>query len=209
MNQTQNVIKHLHQACFGAPSCAQNPVFELMSFELLPNTDNMPLMGDIPTIKGSVSSRQNCLEVTFTLTNIPTTLEVAAFDGANTRHSDYLWEQNCLEIFVGDTNTHYYEVNASVDGRFAVYEFDSYRHPASLPPQKSTDITFQWHKVQIGSELVYQFSLAFLATSKFKVQEITRINPCAILYADHHPIFYAIHHATPPDFHHKAYWVKF
>ena len=110
---------------------------------------------------------------------------------------------------MGDTNAHYYEVNASVDGRFAVYEFDSYRHPASLPPQKSTDITFQWHKVQIGSELVYQFSLAFLATSKFKVQEITRINPCAILYADNHPIFYAIHHATPPDFHHKAYWVKF
>ncbi|OXL27162.1 hypothetical protein [Psychrobacter sp. DAB_AL32B] len=73
--------------------------------------------------------------------------------------TDYLWEQTCLEYFftgkliVNDrsinsdclinndntANTHettaYVEINASPDGRYAMYQFKSYRNPATLPPK--------------------------------------------------------------------------
>ena len=76
--------------------------------------------------------------------------------------ADYLWEQTCLECFlagglitdrlinnsvsINDVNeigidgadanktSAYIEVNASPDGRYALYEFTSYRNPATLPP---------------------------------------------------------------------------
>ncbi|MBR5494813.1 MAG: hypothetical protein IKV71_04135, partial [Psychrobacter sp.] len=76
--------------------------------------------------------------------------------------ADYLWEQTCLECFlagglinsrlinnsasINDINeigidgvdanktSAYIEVNASPDGRYALYEFESYRNPATLPP---------------------------------------------------------------------------
>ncbi len=69
--------------------------------------------------------------------------------------SDYLWEHTCLECFLGTaqygastvnanhadasrvkTDTAYIEINASPSGRYAVYRFDSYRSPATLPPPR-------------------------------------------------------------------------
>ena len=76
---------------------------------------------------------------------------------------DYLWEQTCLECFLagaainstasinGDSlinrdsktdidnadinkTTAYIEINANPDGRYALYQFKSYRSPATLPP---------------------------------------------------------------------------
>ena len=66
--------------------------------------------------------------------------------------TDYLWEQTCLECFLAgrlvnkdrlinnnnttntDEITPYIELNASPDGRYALYQFKSYRNPATLPP---------------------------------------------------------------------------
>lgn len=66
--------------------------------------------------------------------------------------TDYLWEQTCLECFLAgrlvnkdllinknnttntDEVTNYIELNASPDGRYALYQFKSYRNPATLPP---------------------------------------------------------------------------
>lgn len=62
--------------------------------------------------------------------------------------ADYLWEQTCLECFLAgglinsavsidkdniQTNP-YMEINASPDGRDALYQFADYRKPATLPP---------------------------------------------------------------------------
>lgn len=62
--------------------------------------------------------------------------------------ADYLWEQTCLECFLAgelinstvtidkdniQTNP-YMEINASPDGRYALYQFADYRKPATLPP---------------------------------------------------------------------------
>lgn len=62
--------------------------------------------------------------------------------------ADYLWEQTCLECFLtgglinsavsinkNDIQTNpYMEINASPDGRYALYQFADYRKPATLPP---------------------------------------------------------------------------
>lgn len=54
--------------------------------------------------------------------------------------TDYLWEQTCLECFIGsrftdDGNTRgYVEINASPSGQYALYKFDNYRTPSTLPP---------------------------------------------------------------------------
>lgn len=53
---------------------------------------------------------------------------------------DYLWEQTCLECFLGNKvtgdnkTTSYIEINASPNGRYALYNFDDYRIPSTLPP---------------------------------------------------------------------------
>ena len=62
--------------------------------------------------------------------------------------ADYLWEQTCLECFlagelinsavsINENNNKtnpYMEINASPDGRYALYQFADYRKPATLPP---------------------------------------------------------------------------
>lgn len=56
--------------------------------------------------------------------------------------TDYLWERTCLECFISDANlvgelkptTNYIEINASPNGRYALYQFESYRQPDHLPP---------------------------------------------------------------------------
>ncbi|WP_201586409.1 DOMON domain-containing protein [Psychrobacter jeotgali] len=55
--------------------------------------------------------------------------------------TDYLWERTCLECFIaGDLldaqqPSSYIELNACPNGRYALYKFDNYRTPASLPPR--------------------------------------------------------------------------
>ncbi|MEJ6067831.1 hypothetical protein MT378_08795, partial [Psychrobacter sp. 16-Bac2893] len=65
---------------------------------------------------------------------------------------DYLWEQTCLECFLAGSlissrsedsdkspktnmTMSYIEINASPEGQYALYEFDSYRSPTTLPPR--------------------------------------------------------------------------
>ena len=79
--------------------------------------------------------------------------------------SDYLWEETCLECFItGSTinsnavtnyTTSYVEVNANPDGRYALYQFESYRNPATLPPTPlyqadgHTQASIEWtHKLK-------------------------------------------------------------
>ncbi|WP_296245827.1 MULTISPECIES: hypothetical protein [unclassified Psychrobacter] len=68
---------------------------------------------------------------------------------SNVGFVDYLWEQTCLECFLAgslitsavsihsadvDKTAPYIEINASPDGRYALYQFANYRSPATLPP---------------------------------------------------------------------------
>lgn len=68
------------------------------------------------------------------------------WDQAQVNFIDYLWEQTCLECFIAggsinnsdfiekNKSTGYIEINASPNGRYALYQFDDYRTPSTLPP---------------------------------------------------------------------------
>lgn len=58
------------------------------------------------------------------------------------RCTDYLWQQTCLECFISGhatttdchVNNGYIEINVSPSGSYALYQFDDYRQPKTLPP---------------------------------------------------------------------------
>ncbi|WP_201564814.1 hypothetical protein [Psychrobacter sp. CMS30] len=100
--------------------------------------------------------------ITLPLKSLAAQLDWPTWQPTQVGFADYLWEQTCLECFlagglitdrlinnsvsINDVNeigidgadanktSAYIEVNASPDGRYALYEFASYRHPATLPP---------------------------------------------------------------------------
>ncbi|WP_426222527.1 hypothetical protein [Psychrobacter sp. DWR1-2-3] len=100
--------------------------------------------------------------ITLPLKSLAAQLDWPTWQPTQVGFADYLWEQTCLECFlagglitdklinnsvsINDANeigidgadanktSAYIEVNASPDGRYALYEFESYRNPATLPP---------------------------------------------------------------------------
>jgi|GEM_PF-478178 len=100
--------------------------------------------------------------ITLPLKSLAAQLDWPTWQPTQVGFADYLWEQTCLECFlagglitdrlinnsvsINDVNeigidgvdanktSAYIEVNASPDGRYALYEFASYRNPATLPP---------------------------------------------------------------------------
>ena len=100
--------------------------------------------------------------ITLPLKSLAAQLDWPTWQPTQVGFADYLWEQTCLECFlagglitdrlidnsvsINDANeigidgvdankiSAYIEINASPDGRYALYEFTSYRNPATLPP---------------------------------------------------------------------------
>lgn len=81
----------------------------------------------------------------------------AKWQATNVCFTDFLWEQTCLECFISSESdkhsetTSYIEINASPNGHYALYQFESYRNPALLPPppllqpDKKTCAYVDWH----------------------------------------------------------------
>ncbi|MDN6276260.1 hypothetical protein [Psychrobacter sp.] len=94
---------------------------------------------------------------------------------------NYLWEETCLECFISghapphdDTNNDiapYIEINASPDGRYALYQFDSYRNPATLPPnplllkEQNTRASIDWSDCMHQSTKPHESGLDTLSPS--------------------------------------------
>lgn len=89
-----------------------------------------------------------CLQLTYQIT-LPTQslidqLNWPTWQSKQVGFADYLWEATCLECFVASHLSYkdgfdnsvapYVEINASPDGRYALYQFNGYRNPATLPP---------------------------------------------------------------------------
>lgn len=101
--------------------------------------------------------------VTLPLKSLAAQLDWPIWQPTQVGFVDYLWEQTCLECFLAGTlidsaasingdslinrdsktdinnadmnkTTAYIEINANPDGCYALYEFKSYRNPATLPP---------------------------------------------------------------------------
>jgi hypothetical protein len=174
--------------------------------------------------------------------------------------TDYLWEEICLECFIAGSEidnedivaihhpephkiplqqtTAYIEINASPDGRYALYQFESYRNPATLPPlplyetDGTTCASINWRNckeladisgenplsstptaVQTAFRYERSFSLPItqLPNQQYAVANmlIEQIHPCVILWFGKTDLYFASGHASPPDFHSRDYWPKF
>ena len=169
---------------------------------------------------------------------------------------DYLWGKTCLECFLAtsltnssskdsdeflnkDRATAYIEINASPNGQYALYEFDSYRSPATLPPTPlmqadgQTPAAIDWldashnQKPLIDSTMsahsTYNYQRSFRVplsslmtlTSLHEKADcshaaiIKYIHPCVILFFGETTLYFAPEHASPPDFHNRQYWTPF
>ena len=167
---------------------------------------------------------------------------------------DYLWEQTCLECFLAgflissnrsdnskkstDKNetTVYIEINASPNGQYALYEFDSYRSPATLPPKPlmqadgQTRAAIDWIDCSdtpkplidsiISAYKPYHYQRSFRVplgpltslhhNADYNQDAIIKyIHPCVILSFGDTALYFAPKHALPPDFHNRQYWASF
>lgn len=179
--------------------------------------------------------------------------------------TDSLWKETCLECFIAGSEvdgskinkedivachqtephkiplqqaTAYIEINASPDGRYAVYQFENYRNPSTLPPvplyetDETTRVSINWnnHKdltatsiesllsstptvVQTPAHYERSFSLPItqLQNQQYAIANmmIEQIHPCVILWFGKTDLYFASGHAYPPDFHNRDYWPKF
>ena len=163
--------------------------------------------------------------------------------------SDYLWEETCLECFIaGDSlierettesqqTASYIEINASPDGRYALYNFKSYRNPATLPPvplykdDGRTPVSIDWvnhtkpsisaaevsHNASVvmdkhcDYERVFTVPLDQLSNQQYAIQNlpIEQIHPCVILRFGETALYFASSHASPADFHNRHHWPTF
>lgn len=145
---------------------------------------------------------------------------------------DYLWQQTCLECFIAhkltdttdspesDAAAAYIEINASPDGRYALYQFDRYRYPSTLPPipllktDGHTRAHIYWTDTNnTFDEYERSFSVPLTQLSSLDVSinttTIEQINPCVILCFGDRALYFAPKHASPPDFHNRRYWSVF
>ncbi len=186
------------------------------------------------------------LQLTYHVT-LPSKTLAAQFDWpdwqqARVAFADYLWEESCLECFITgglignemgqiDHTNAYIEINASPDGRYALYKFENYRYPATLPPtplhqtHKHVLASLEWVEnieSPLGSEpsttsnlFSYQrrfgVCLTQLSNQRYAFNDtvIEYIHPCVILRFGQTTLFFASSHASPPDFHNRDYWQKF
>ena len=177
-------------------------------------------------------------------------LNWSVWQQAQVRFDDYLWEETCLECFIAgrlinDENltdaqkaTPYIEINANPDGRYALYQFASYRNPATLPPTPlyaadgQARASINWIN-NVKPTLRYVENPLFNDPSvankphhyerSFNVPVIQRsnkqytiantvieqIHPCVILWFGEIALYFAPNHASPPDFHNRSHWSRF
>ena len=159
---------------------------------------------------------------------------------------DYLWERTCLECFLAgylvssrsedsdkspktNMTMSYIEINASPEGQYALYEFDSYRSPTTLPPRPlmyadgQTRAAINWidgNNPKLLTHEPYHHQRSFRMpldslTSLNRKSDysndalIKYIHPCVILSFGEITLYFAPKHASPPDFHNSQYWTPF
>lgn len=120
--------------------------------------------------------------------------------------ADFLWEKTCLECFFDFGQEGYFELNFTPTGEYNLYRFDSYRMPDTMPPvwaQGKLDIV---NGINVDGYTVYHLSVQL---DDGIMDNLYNINPTAIIYHGDTPSFYAVRHASPPDFHNKDFWQEF
>lgn len=177
-------------------------------------------------------------------------LNWSVWQQAQVKFDDYLWEETCLECFIAgrlinDENltnaqkaTPYIEINANPDGRYALYQFESYRNPATLPPTPlhaadgQARASINWinnvkptlryvenplfNDPSVANkphhyERSFGVSMTQLPNQQYVIANtvIEQIHPCVILWFGETALYFASSHPSPPDFHNRNHWSRF
>ncbi len=195
----------------------QNFVLKIATESLLDLKSNT-LIDLIKKIKITASLKivGHLLEVSFNIL-IPLKLQNDviwhSLDGNCMQQKDFLWENTCLECFIGSSkHAEYVEINASPKGYFAIYHFDSYRNPKRMPPRALTinstkNANIEWQKQNTPYQRTFVFDINSLPNN---LQSANIFNPTLILYLKDNklPLFFAKEHALPADFHNQKFWIN-
>lgn len=184
-----NQFKNNHLSAFWGEN--QSPHVAL--FSLTPTSDHEVSVDVVASVQGDCLGLSYFLKGDVDFDVSPTTLHRA----------DFLWEKTCLECFFDLGQEEYFELNFSGQGEYNLYHFDSYRTPSTLPPRWAEGFVFT-----LGGTPIAGYQVCHVGVKLDNVHHLTvhAINPTAILYKDGTPLFYAVEHANPPDFHDKRFW---
>ena len=170
-----------------------------------------------PAITASISVAEGAVQVSFVVEKTSASAHLQAQSGElKPIRADYLWQKDCFECFIQRIDeAAYLEMNANLTGEFNIYQFDAYRTPPIMPPMASQDYALQSFVDADDHHLYFAVEISPLFEQGLQTQWLAQglnVNPAVILYpiidGEAVPVYYAHRHATPPDFHHSAYWQR-
>lgn len=191
-------------------------------YELLPITDSSTCDRDIvrsgdaftpPKIYAHIAQDRDGIKISFFVEKTTHTQEI--FDkhikSTSIQRADYLWLSDCFECFLANKKSaEYIEINFAPDGRYNIYRFDSYRMPDQMPPISDTGHALSMRHITVLDD---GYVLAFYIHHHNQALRLSQyqFNLTAILYPTIHStpltIYYAVKHASPPDFHDRTDWL--
>ncbi|OOR85442.1 hypothetical protein B0180_01225 [Moraxella canis] len=209
----------LHQAMEAVVQLSPDDFFV---YELLPVTDSSICDHDAiysskaftsPKIYAHIAQDRDGIKISFFIEKTTHTQEI--FDkhikSTSMQRADYLWLSDCFECFLANKESaEYIEINFAPDGRYNIYRFDSYRTPDQMPPILDTGHALFMRQI---TALDDGYVLAFHIHHHTQALRLSQyqFNLTAILYPTIHStplaIYYAVKHASPPDFHDRTYWL--
>jgi hypothetical protein len=152
------------------------------------------------TIGGSIGRRADTLSVRCEVRGDLSKVSIPAAAEAP-RRRDRLWEETCLELFLGTADTEeYWEINLSPSGDWNVYRFTRYREGM----RKETDITSLPFDVRRDPEALLLTAEIGVGTIVPAGKDLAATVAVVIRTSDGGKSHWApIHPASRPDFHRR------
>ena len=152
------------------------------------------------TIGGSIARRADSLAVRYEVRGDLSMVSIPV-DAEGPRRKDRLWEETCLELFLGmEDSGKYWELNLSPSGHWNVYRFTHYREGMREEPAFPS-LPFD---VQIGPKAL-ALSLELDVGKILRAEEIIEAGIAAVIgTTDGGKSHWALAHpASRPDFHRR------
>lgn len=121
---------------------------------------------------------------------------------------DYLWQQTCLELFIGiKGQSGYREINLSPAEVWNCYQFDDYRQPEQTPPVMATDIQLleiQAHPQKLHAVVNFQ---QLLQEYDCRISDLNIGVSAVLKLKNEKTLFFSLQHSgKQADFHCKKDW---
>ena len=152
------------------------------------------------TIRGSIARRAGALSVRYEVRGVLSKVSIP-IDAEAPRRKDRLWEETCLELFLGTEDSgRYWEFNLSPSGNWNVYRFTGYREGM----REETAIPSLPFDVRVGPDSL-ELSMELDVGTILPAEETLRVGVAAVVKTvDGRTIRLALSHPGPrPDFHQR------